>query len=66
MKKKNTENCNFVVVGAHKVEKVVIFWPNFDQTLAKLILPIFGEPKKGKLYISKKNFFKKKKVLFNL
>ena len=27
--KKNIENCNFVVAGAHKVGKIV-FWLNFD------------------------------------
>ena len=28
--KKNIENCNSVGAGAHKVGKVVSFWPNFD------------------------------------
>ena len=27
---KNIENCNSVGAGAHKVGKVVSFWPNFD------------------------------------
>ena len=49
MKKKITENCNSVGAGAHKVGKVVSFWPNFD-----LIFLIFGEIEKGKLYILKK------------
>ena len=30
VKKKNIENCNSVAAGAHKVGKVVSFWPNFD------------------------------------
>ena len=46
--KKIIENCNSVGVGAHKVGKIV-----FGPTLT-LILPIFGERKKGKLYILKK------------
>ena len=29
-KKKNIENYNSVSAGAHKVGKVVSFWPNFD------------------------------------
>ena len=28
--KKNIENCNSVGAGAHKVGKVVSFWPKFD------------------------------------
>ena len=28
--KKIIENCNSVGAGAHKIEKVVSFWPNFD------------------------------------
>ena len=28
--KKNVENCNSVGTGAHKVEKVLSLWPNFD------------------------------------
>ena len=28
--KKIIENCNYVGAGAHKVGKVVSFWPNFD------------------------------------
>ena len=28
--KKLFENCNSVGAGAHKVGKVVSFWPNFD------------------------------------
>ena len=28
--KKVTENCNSVGAGAHKVGKVVSFWPKFD------------------------------------
>ena len=43
------ENCNSVGAGAHKVGKVVRFWPNFD-----LILQIFRERKKGKFYMLKK------------
>ena len=40
---------NYNAVGAHKVGKVVSFWPSFDPNL-----PIFGEHKKGKLNILKK------------
>ena len=29
-RKKTAENCNSVGAGAHKVGKVVSFWPNFD------------------------------------
>ena len=47
--KKIVENCNSVGAGAQNIGKVVSFWPNFDP-----ILPIFGERKKGKLYILKK------------
>ena len=47
--KKNIENCNCVGAGAQKVGKVVNFMHNFD-----LIFTIFGECKRGKLYISKK------------
>ena len=43
------ENGNSVGAGAHKVGKVVRFWPNFD-----LILQIFRERKKGKFYMLKK------------
>ena len=46
---KNIENGNSVGAGAHKVGKVVRFWPNFD-----LILQIFRERKKGKFYMLKK------------
>ena len=28
--KKIIENCNSVGAGAHKVGKVISFWPNFD------------------------------------
>ena len=47
--KKIIENYNSVGAGAHKVGKVVSFWPSFDPNL-----PIFGEHKKGKLNILKK------------
>ena len=30
LEKINIENCNRVGAGAHKVGKVVSFWPNFD------------------------------------
>ena len=48
--KKNIENFNSVGAGASKVGKSsLVFGPNLT-----LILPIFGECKKGKLYILKK------------
>ena len=47
--KKNIENCNSVGAGAQNIGKVVSFWPTLT-----LILPTFGERKKGKLYILKK------------
>ena len=46
--KRIIENCNSVGAGANKVEKVA-----FSPTLTLLLL-IFGECKKGKLYILKK------------
>ena len=47
--KKIIENCNFVGAGAQKIGEVVSFW-----TTLTIILPIFGESKKGKLHILKK------------
>ena len=46
--KKIIEHCNSVGAGAHKVGKTI-----FGPTLS-IILPTFGERKKGKLYILKK------------
>ena len=46
--KKIIENCNSVGAGAQNIGKIV-----FGPTLT-LILPIFGERKKGKLNILKK------------
>ena len=46
--KKIIENCNYVGAGAQNIGKIV-----FGPTLT-LILPIFGERKKGKFYILKK------------
>ena len=47
--KKNIENYNSVSAGAHKVGKVVSFWPNVD-----LIFLIFGKCEIGKFYIFQK------------
>ena len=46
--KKIIENCNSVVAEVHKVGKVVF------GLILTIILPIFGERKKGKFYILKK------------
>ena len=47
--KKIFENCNSVGARAQNIGKVVSFWLNFEPKL-----PIFGELKKGKLYVLKK------------
>ena len=49
--KKNIEHCNSVDAGAHKVGKVVSFWPNFDPNSPDTV---FGKYEKGKLHILKK------------
>ena len=53
VKQKIIENWNSVGAGAHKVGKVVSFLLVFGPTLT-LVLPVYGECKKSKLYILKK------------
>ena len=47
--KKIIENYNSVGAGAHKVGKVVSFWPNFDPNFTDI-----WRRKQGKLHILKK------------